>query len=147
MIIEAKLFEIRDRATSLLLLSTKIRMPENYGNLSEVDTITTRMLRKAGYSFGQSYIFVKLVSSGLSNAKDFYDRYSAHSSGRTFGYAYEVIEQSFEDLCNGDVIDVEYSLGEAEEPKVAEYTEYESINQAILSIYRTKEYTILEKKR
>jgi hypothetical protein len=103
---EIKLFEVRDRATCMPVMVTKLQ-----------DTKEKRfaLLRRAGFNpFGEPvcYMFTKLV-----DGKSQWDAYAWGSGDRTCSTAHQYIEKHFDELEDGQVIDVEFILGETSEPK------------------------------
>jgi hypothetical protein len=98
---KTKTFEVRDRATFIPVFAIKMQ-PENEGQ--------RYLLRRAGYSCqpDDPIVMVGFLGKGGCN----YDSYSWGGS-RTMTVAHQYIEKNFDDLSNGDVIDVEYVLGEA----------------------------------
>ena len=107
-----KVFEVRDRGTFIPVLATRL---SPYNNQEEF------LLGRAG--FGQrwpdqkKYVIVSHLSSGNHN-------YNMHSWGnRTMQEAHRYIQENFDTLEHGEVIDVEYILGESTEPKKSERTD------------------------
>jgi hypothetical protein len=49
-----------------------------------------------------------------------YDPYSWEGGARTWPEAHRWIEQHFDEINDGDVVDVEYLLGETDTPKISE---------------------------
>jgi len=80
------------------------------------------LLRRAGFGPGTNPCIIvgRLECSGLSRNCT-YDPYSWDD--RTFKTAHLYIEKHFDELCNGEVIDVEFILGETEKPKLSELFE------------------------
>lgn len=103
-----KALEIRDRGTLIPVLA--------------IDTLPTnmrqgRVLRYAGYSSRQ--ILVALIAGGKGAACcDPYDWLEGF--GRTMKIAHMYIAERFDDLSDGDVIDVEFLLGETKSPANSE---------------------------
>jgi hypothetical protein len=104
---EIKTLEIRDRATFIpcLAISTKSSDAEQH-----------YLLRKAGYSDcgnGDCILFGWLQGGKLT--------YDAYSWGdRTMATAHHHIKEHFDSLKNGDVIDVEFILGETTNCKLSQ---------------------------
>jgi hypothetical protein len=102
-----KAFEIRDRATFIPVLATKL-LGTNEGN--------RYLLRRAG--FGQDYPLIAVTH--LERFQSEYDPYKWNEFSRTIFEAHKYIQEHFDDLNDGDVVDVEYILGEVKEPKKSE---------------------------
>ena len=109
----AKMFEIRDDGTCIPILAVRLD-PTNESD--------RWLLSRAG--FGSSakdqsrYIQLCQVHGGEGRtACDPYDW-----PGRTYGVAHKYIIENFETLASGDVVDVEFILGETPSAKVSERT-------------------------
>ena len=106
---EIKLFEVRDRGTFLpvFALSTE---PSNEEQ--------RYLLRRCGFASPEAgylpIIIARLHGEGNSSA----DAY--HWGDRTMQTAHLYIDKHFHDLKDGDVIDVEYILGQSAQPKTSE---------------------------
>lgn len=107
--IETKLFELRDRATFIPAFAFRCRSSE---------AIEQWLLRKAGYSS------LKLPCVILGNlscpSACACVPYGHRGDTRTYPVAHEYIEKHWDELKSGDVIDVEFILGETIEKKVSE---------------------------
>lgn len=104
---ESKEFEIRDVATMIPVMGTKIM---------ERSWLTSH----AGWG---EYIPVLLTKlhDGTSN----FDAYEwGHSRSRTMLHAHLYINEHWSELKDGDVIDIEYILGETGVPKISERESY-----------------------
>lgn len=103
----SKLFEIRDRATFIPVLAVKLDYHwdcERY------------LLRRAGYNLNDCNVILFGIVGGLDKATcDPYDW-----GDRTRTTAHEYIIKNFDALESGQVIDVEFILGETTEPKQSE---------------------------
>jgi len=97
----AKLLEIRDRATFVPALAIQVSGEDGY------------LMRRAG--FGQSMVYLIM----LATEKCRYDPYTWDNQ-RTMGNAHRYIEDHFAGLKDGDVVDVEFILGETKAPKISE---------------------------
>lgn len=95
-----KLFEIRDRATFIAAMATQVSGEDGY------------LMRRAG--FGAPMVF--LVA--LSTERCAYDPFTW--GNRTMNVAHQYITANFGTLENGQVIDVEYILGESTFVKMSE---------------------------
>lgn len=109
---EIKLFEIRDRATFIPAFA--IRPLPN-------DEKQFYLLRSAGYGCDPSHKII--IFGALHGGQCEYDPYNWTGS-RTMKHAHHYIEEHFDTLNSGDVIDVEYILGETTEPKISQQVEY-----------------------
>ena len=112
---ETKVVEIRDRGTCIGALL--IRM--------QSDEPTQRYyLRRVGHpEDGSSIVLMDLNNQHATN--DPYTWGSKHLAGassRTFGNAHNWIIDHFDEIQDGDVVDVEFILGETKSPKKSERT-------------------------
>lgn len=116
-----KAFEVRDSCTFIPVVAIKM-MPSLIlqGGEQVFDDRERYLLRRAGYNFEHpSILLCRMEASGVrSNAT--YDAYAWDSSSRTMQVAHLHIEKNFDALDSGDVIDVEFILGEKTEKKVSE---------------------------
>ena len=103
---EIKLFEVRDRATF---------MPVGAIKLSPTGEAERWLLGSAGYSLTFPYILLFRLEGGEIT----YDAWK-WGGGRTLHAAHLYLQGHFDELTSGDVIDVEYILGERPEPKRSE---------------------------
>lgn len=102
----AKCFEVRDRATFIPVLAVNTQ-PSCEGQ--------RYLLRRSGYSADGRTI----ILTNLNDARSQNDAYSWPNS-RTMTAAHLWIEEHFDALQNGDVIDVEFINGETAAPKESE---------------------------
>ena len=105
-----KVFEIRDRATFISVLASAV---------SSYDSkIEAYHMHRNGFAVpGASQVFVTRLNDGQTQ----YDPYGWPSGlGRTMYEAHEYIQEHFNELPSGAVIDVEYILSETKEPKESE---------------------------
>lgn len=105
---EAKLFELRDKATFIVLLAVK---------LDPTCDKDRYLLSRAGYGrtdVDQSeYILLMNASSGNGEFNcEFYDR--------TYAQAQLYLRHMWSTLKSGDLLDIEFILGETEVPKISE---------------------------
>lgn len=103
---QIKLFEILDRATCMPVMVVKLQ-----------DTSAARypLLSRAGFNpFGEPvcYMFVT-----LAHPKANWDAYGWPAGDRTCSSAHKYIEQHFDELPDGAVVDVQYILGETQTPR------------------------------
>ena len=96
-----KFLEIRDRATYIPVVAVP---------LTPNDRAAQRLLRSAGWSTSAivcgSIIMVSRLDSGDGKINPF------GWGGRTMPVAHDYIQQHYSELVDGDVIDVEFILGE-----------------------------------
>lgn len=111
---EAKLFEVRDRGTLIPVLAVRLvpsSMAEEY------------LIARAGYGTTRDvqgrYVLVAKLNEGITQIT--YDPYAWNGS-RTMTAAHRYIVEHFDELKSGDVVDVEYILGESSCPKQPERT-------------------------
>jgi len=103
---ETKLFEIRDRATFLpmfAILCEAVNAEQHY------------LLRRSGYSTGSNLVLFGYLEG---KGKACYDPYDWND--RTKLTAHNYIQDHWSELKDGDVIDVEFILGETTEKKQSE---------------------------
>lgn len=105
--LEVKLFEIRDRGTTIPMVG--IRIDPNDMTLNESE----RWLQERA-GFGKKSVLL----SPLMGGKSHYDVY--HWGDRTFHTAHKYIRDNWEKLDSGQVIDVEFILGETLNPKISD---------------------------
>ena len=106
---ETKLLEIRDIGTRIPVLCVKMT-----GETRE----EVGVLASAGFPGARNILIVSLT--------DFHATYDPFKQprGRTFFNAHQYIERDWDELKSGDVIDVEYILGEKDDVKEAEWWAY-----------------------
>lgn len=112
---KTKFIEIRDSGTCIAALAMKM-IAEDDG----VSAMTeTRFMKRCGFS--QEYPAVILMR--LDDQKATCDPYDWHSLGmglRTMQTAHDWINQHFDEIESGQVVDVEFILGERDKPKTPE---------------------------
>lgn len=111
--IETKLFEVRDRGTFIPVMATLVR-PDNVGHAHE-----NYLLRRAGYGEDACVLLCRLECSGVDRNAT-YDPYAWGSQARTMTVAHLFILDHWHELFSGDVVDVEFILGETGHPKRSE---------------------------
>ena len=103
-----KLFEIRDRSTFIPVFAFRtfpaVSSPEE-----------TYLWRRSGYGDSRLIMVGRLDGYGAH-----YDPFDWASGARTLTMAHQYIEQHFDALASGDVIDVEFILGEKPTKKISE---------------------------
>lgn len=104
-----KLLEVRDRATFLpvFAISTEPSNPEQ-----------SYLLGRCGFRSGDAVIIARLNGERPSSADAYF------WGDRTMQTAHLYIEENFHELEDGDVIDVEFILGETTEKKTSERNDY-----------------------
>lgn len=100
-----KLLEVRDRATFLPVFAISTE-PSNEGQ--------GYLLRRCGFNAGESVIIARLNGEQPSSADAYF------WGDRTMKTAHLYIERHFYELKDGDVIDVEFILGETTNKKESE---------------------------
>lgn len=107
-----KYFEIRDRGTFIPVMAVKLR-PQNEAE--------RYLMGRAGYGrtpeVQSKYILLSRIDGG--EGKVSCDEHG-WGAARTMGIAHGHIINNFDSLEHGQVIDVEFILGETPEPKVSE---------------------------
>ena len=109
---EIKCLEIRDHGTFLPVICIR-PVPENDAQ--------RYLLRRDGYrgdATERCIIMIDAQCRGVS-----YDPYDWRGGSRTHMVAHAHIERHWSDLCDGDVVDVQFILEETTEPKLSERTE------------------------
>ena len=97
-----KLIEIRDVSTFIPALAIRVSGEDGY------------LMRRAGFGAPMVYLVA------LATQRCAYEPYGWGSKARTFSVAHQYIESHWDDLSTGDVVDVEYILGETTTPKQSE---------------------------
>lgn len=109
---ETKIVEIRDRSTFVGALAMR---------MSSDDPTQAYYLRRTGYEHGT--IVLMSLNDQVATA-DVYEWPNLRPGMRTMQVAHEWIERHFDEVQNGDVIDVEYILGERSHKKTSERTSH-----------------------
>lgn len=102
-----KVLEVRDRMTFIPVMAIK---------MNSEDDIQKYYLRRAGY--GEDSFSVSVIC--MDNFKGYDDPYKWDCMSRTMHEAHKYISKNWDLLNDGDVVDVEYVLGETDTPKVSE---------------------------
>lgn len=113
---QIKLFEVRDRGTFLPCMAIQLSCAVNkLGGYNEDERY---LLSRAGFgkTYHQQEKYVLLNILGENNI--FYETHVW--TNRTRLIAHEYIRDHWDELESGQVIDVEYILGETDAPKVSE---------------------------
>lgn len=116
---KTKALEIRDRCTFIAAMATK---------LESTDSAEIWLMWKSGYHPQANESFVILTH--LGRGEGHIDPYQWVRDSRTMMEAHKYIVKNFDKLKTGDVIDVEFILGEVKVPKVSER---ESRRETLLS--------------
>lgn len=118
-----KLFEIRDHATLIVAMAVK---------LESKDPAEMWLMWRAGFPADSPADTIALIH--LVGDQGHIDPY-AWKDTRTMRNAHIYILNHFDKLKTGDVVDVEYVLGEVDAPKVSERAERidEKTRQAMMS--------------
>lgn len=103
------MLEIRDSATFIPCMAISL-VPD--------DKEQHFLLRRAGYGFDRTNIILIKMTGDVTAKHDAFDW--TPLTVRTMHVAHKFIADHFTTLKNGDVIDVEYILGETKECKVSE---------------------------
>jgi len=94
---QVKILEVRDRATFIPVMATL---------LERECKAQRRLLSAAGYGGAITYVIVTKLDGTIS-------QYAPHAwGGRTMPNAHSYILHHWDELVDGDVIDIEYILGE-----------------------------------
>ena len=104
---KAKVFEIRDSATFIPVLSVDI-------NPGDADQLY--LMRRCGYPCNGEPNVILTRLSGDGQATN--DPYAW--GDRTFSVAHDYIIKNWHSLNDGDVVDVQFILGETDKPKRSE---------------------------
>jgi len=111
---EVKILEIRDAATFIPAMATRLHVR---------NTDELFLCRRAGYSQEQLtelYHYAPyIILCKLDGVEAQYDPYN-WPCGRTMQIAHQWIIEHWDEICSGQVIDVEFILGERSEPKKSE---------------------------
>ena len=100
----SKIFEVRDNATNIGVLATKMQ--------SEVPQEDYQLKRNGFPLEGHALILI----TRLSSSKSSWDAFEWRDGTRTMFEAHRYIEEHFDELKSGDVVDVRYILGETDKP-------------------------------
>lgn len=105
-----KILEIRDSLTFIPMLAIEMSCGVAPPN-------AIHLVRRAGYSFSRLVLMTRLGGGGQCE----YDPYAW--GDRTFAVSHKYIIDHWDELQDGDVVDVEYILGETKAPKMPEWKE------------------------
>lgn len=107
---ETKLIEIRDRATFIAAVAMRVAPANDQQRY---------LLRRSGYS--DTWDDVILMPLDCTNVN--YDPYK-WTGARTLHHAHLWIREHFDTLKDGDVVDVQFILGETGSPKQSERVDF-----------------------
>lgn len=111
---QVKLFEVRDRATFIPCFGILMAPADGRANASWEEE--DYLLRRAGFGFDNPLvIFGRLEGGGCQ-----WDPYAWSVPPRTVPEAHRYVAAHWDELESGDVVDVEFVLGERTEPKASE---------------------------
>ena len=115
----SKLIEVRDRGTCVMMMATQLGTDANFEDERSQERW---ILWHAGYGRDhddhRSYILLSKLSGGEPN-ESHTDPFT-WSNRRTYTSAHLWIREHFAEIKTGQVVDVEFVLGEVEHPKVSE---------------------------
>lgn len=106
---DIKLFEVRDRATLIPVIAIRL------GCRNEAERY---LLSRAGYGKEKAEQEEYVLYAGLESFDMECDPYKQVNRTRHISHAY--ILKNWEELTSGDVIDVQFILGETNVPKISE---------------------------
>lgn len=109
--IETKLFELRDSGTFIPMMGVALSCEEIWDHRKSQDDW---LIRRAGYG-DRCIMFGRLDGGKFS-----YDCFSYGANDRTYSTPHRYVIDNWDTLKSGDVICVEFILGERETPKVSE---------------------------
>lgn len=118
---QVKLLEIRDEGTMIPIIAIDMNPNTLIDDMLQ-DTAQRYLLRRVGYPCdGRPNIAITaLGANGGMCWNDPYGWGGRTYRGRTYPIAHNYIIQRWHDLKDGDVVDVEYIMGETKEPKKSE---------------------------
>lgn len=105
-----KVLEVRDAATCMPVMA--IKLDDNFSEKED------RLIHRAGYGgYTRDYVlFIDLVN----DAKCQNDAYKWGTNPRTLFHAHRYIKDHWDEIESGDVVDVQFILGETSQKKVSE---------------------------
>lgn len=118
-----KAFEVRDSMTFIPVIAIKMSPESEYNGRDLFDELESEryLLRRSGFNIPFSHVILcRMDALGQKYAAS-YDPYGWGGLGnRTLHHAHLYINDNFDELKSGDVIDVEYILNETNKPKKSE---------------------------
>jgi hypothetical protein len=117
-VIEVKMLELRDKGTFIPVIALRVR-EEGSG------TQEGWLIRKSGWArFQSGYYLFNSGDSGKHFAISLGDPEFLHTQtfpvDRTYTVAFTYIASHWNEFSSGDVVDVQYILGETDSPKISE---------------------------
>jgi hypothetical protein len=114
--VDIKLIELRDSATLIPMIAIR---------LAHRTPAERFLLRRAGYGDAQIELWPDtepyILFGRLEGGSEFhYDPYGGWSNPRTFGVAHKWLIEHWSEVQSGDVVDVEFILGEKPTKKQSE---------------------------
>lgn len=109
--LHCKTFEVRDRSTFIPCYAV-LTSPRD---LEEADHY---LLRRAGYGEGRRLVILGRLDCPRTNGSATYDPFAWDN--RTMRHAHHHVEENWDSLQSGAVIDVEYMIGESATEKKSE---------------------------
>jgi hypothetical protein len=106
-----KLLEVRDSGTFIPVLCVLMDEPKNEGQ--------RYLLRRCGYPLDGS-VNIAMTSLHANGSPLWNDPYGWRGAARTYPVAHQWIYEHWHELVDGDVVDVEFILGERAEAKRSE---------------------------
>ena len=111
--IETKIFEVRDRATCMPVIATRLVSVDMQTDDPTLPS-EVKLIERAGFSND----FPQVVVHFLEPDEGSWD--ASKWSSRTRHVSHKHIANNWNKLNTGDVIDVEFILGETKQPKISE---------------------------
>jgi len=106
---ENKVFEIRDRATFIIALVTRIKYDMSHSR-------PDRLIHRSGYGTTPLYLYQPLSGMGRDMVTIHPEEWDVREIGRTHGLAHRYIIDNWDSLEDGAVVDVRVMTGERKEP-------------------------------
>ena len=112
-----KLFEVRDIATFIPCWAIRMAPTRVHALGIDIEYREEKyLLRRSGFGFDNPLVMFGRLDGGESQ----YDPHAWNGRARTMPIAHQHITAHWNELESGDVIDVQFILGEMTEPKVSE---------------------------
>ena len=109
-----KFLEVRDRFTFIPCFAFK---PSEVNSIAEHGPVPCYLVMSAGYGAGRdAVVFGRLDHPGHTQC----DPYEWNTGARTMPQAHAWVEKEWDNIKSGDVIDVEFILGETKEKKMSQ---------------------------
>jgi len=112
--LNTKIFEVRDRMTYIPVLATRLRPTTEWER---------RTIWRAGYDPNRPLDYIIFSRLGGDEQKQQCDPCGWGESSRTMFRAHRYVEENWDTLDSGDVIDIEHIMGETTQPKKSEVYE------------------------